>query len=92
MFLFIPRSLCALKRVTAKTEHHKVCRTAALPARLGFPNIRIGALTGHKQRSTNSFGNCENANPRHDLTRAWAVPQQWRMKLLGHSHRLWSRE
>jgi hypothetical protein len=30
MLLFIPRSLCALKRVAAKTEHHKFGATQGI--------------------------------------------------------------
>jgi hypothetical protein len=30
MLLFIPRSLCALKRIAAKTEHHRFAATTGI--------------------------------------------------------------
>src|SRR6266850_388664 len=48
MLLFIPRSLCALKRVAAKTEHHKFGATQGIRFAVAAGLYRAEATDGHR--------------------------------------------
>jgi hypothetical protein len=48
MLLFIPRSLCALKRVAAKSEHHKFGATQGIRIALASGLYRAEATDGHR--------------------------------------------
>ena len=48
MLLFIPRSLCALKRVAAKTEHHKFGATQGIRIAVSAGLYRAEATDGHR--------------------------------------------
>jgi hypothetical protein len=48
MLLFIPRSLCALKRVAAKTEHHKFGATQGIRIAVASGLYRAEATDGRR--------------------------------------------
>jgi hypothetical protein len=48
MLLFIPRSLCALKRVAAKTEHSRFGATTGIRIALASGLFRAEACDGHR--------------------------------------------
>jgi hypothetical protein len=48
MLLFIPRSLCALKRVAAKTEHHRFGATQGIRIAVAAGLYRAEATDGHR--------------------------------------------
>src|SRR5205823_6016723 len=48
MFLFIPRSLCALKRVAAKAEHHRFGATQGIRIALASGLYRAEATDGRR--------------------------------------------
>ncbi|HYV34649.1 MAG TPA: hypothetical protein VE988_03030 [Gemmataceae bacterium] len=48
MFLFIPRSLCALKRVTAKADHPRFAATQGIRIALACGMYRAEATDGRR--------------------------------------------
>jgi hypothetical protein len=48
MLLFIPRSLCALKRVAAKTEHSRFGATTGIRIAVASGLFRAEACDGHR--------------------------------------------
>ena len=48
MFLFIPRSLCALKRVAAKADHPRFAATQGIRIALASGMYRAEATDGHR--------------------------------------------